>query len=257
MWQSKSLRHVWVLVLCGVTGSIQAQEGGMSPGEAALVSAARDQEFLFILFHKANDDATRAMKQTLDRSLAGHQDKARAITVRADDPTEKALIARWELSRTPMPIVLAVAPNGAVTGGFPLKLTKQDVEEALVSPGMADCLAAMQSRKIVLLCVQPTDSGTVPDGVKEFVADATYAPHTRVVKVRASDPAEADLLKSLQIDPRTSTPITALLLPPGRAVATFTGPVTKAHLVEKLKSSNACCPDGKCGPNGCCPPTGK
>ena len=54
-----------------------------------------------------------------------------------------------------MPLVLAVAPNGAITGGFPLKLTEQDVAGAFVSPGTAGCLKAMQARKLVLLCVLP------------------------------------------------------------------------------------------------------
>src|SRR5208283_2699955 len=59
------------------------------------------------------------------------------------------------LSRAPMPLVLAVAPNGAVTGAIPLKLTEAQVGQAFVSPIAAQCLKAVQSRKLVLLCVQP------------------------------------------------------------------------------------------------------
>jgi hypothetical protein len=234
-------------------GVAVAQTRAPSPGEAALGDAARKQRYLFVLFHKEDDAATRSMKKALDAALSKEGTRAGSITVRATDPGEKALVERWGLARTPMPIVLAVAPNGAVTGGFPLKLTGKDVAGAFVSPGTAECLKATQSRKLVLVCVRPSADGGLPAGVKAFKADPGYGPATEVVSLDASDPAEAAFLQALQIKPGKAA-VTALLAPPGSVLGTFAGEVTKEQLVEKLKASqNSCCPGGKCGPGGCCP----
>jgi hypothetical protein len=244
----------WALALVLVMASMaQAQTPVVSPGQTALAAAARQQKYLFILFYKQDDAATQSVRQTLNTALAKRGDQASSVLVQTTDPTEKPLIDHWALSRSPMPLVLAVAPNGAVTGGFPIKLTEQDVARAFVSPGMAACLKATQSRKLVLLCVQPTGATELPVGVREFKADSQYGPATEIVRFQASDPAEAGFLQALQIKPAATTVI-AFLAPPGNLLGTFESTVTKQQLVDRLKSAqSSCCPGGKCGPGGCCP----
>jgi hypothetical protein len=171
--------------------------------------------------------------------------------VLATDPAEKGLIDRYGLSRAPLPLGLALAPNGAVTGAFALKLTEKDVAGAFVSPGAAACLKAVQARKLVLLCVQASESAKLPAGVRDFKADANYGPATEVVTLRADDPHEAAFLQALQVKPAGAT-VTVFLAPPGRQLGTFHGAVTKPQLVEKLNAASQCCPGGKYGPGGCC-----
>jgi hypothetical protein len=231
----------------------QAQTPVLSPGQTALADAARQHKYLFILFYKQDDDATQAVRQTLNTALAKRGDQASSVLVQIADPTEKPLIDHWALSRSPMPLVLAVAPNGAITGGFPLKLTEQDIARAFVSPGMAACLKATQSRKLVLLCVQRTGVTELPLGVREFKADPTYGSATEIVAIRANDAAEAGFLHSLQLDP-AATGAVAFLTPPGNLLGTFECTVAKQQLIDKLKAAqSSCCPGGKCGPGGCCP----
>jgi hypothetical protein len=253
-------RHSWLgsvpaLAVAVLAGVAFAQGPAPSPGQAALAEAAKRQQHLFVLVYKQDDAATQAVRQTLGAALAKQGGRAARVELLATDPAEKPLIDQWGLSRAPMPLVLAVAPNGAVTGGFPLKLTEQDVAGAFVSPATAACLKAMQSRKLVLLCVQPPGVTEVPAGVREFKADEQYSPVTEVVTVRGDDPAEADLCKSLQLKP-TATTVTSFFAPPSNLLGTFEGAVTKQQLVEKLKAGGGCCcPGGKCGPGGCCAPS--
>lgn len=224
-----------------------------SSAQAALASAQKGQKYLFVLFWKENSPATQAMKQTLDAALSKKNGQATSITVNTTDPAEKAVVEQFGVSRSPMPLVLAVAPNGAITGGFPSKLTEENVAGAFVSPGTAACLKVSQSRKLVLLCVRPAGVKDLPPAVREFKADSQYGPTTEVVTIQASDPAEAGFLKALKIQTTTST-ITALIAPPGSLLGTFDNTATKQQFVEKLKAAqNSCCPGGKCCPGGCCP----
>ena len=49
-------------------------------------------------------------------------DQAIFVKVKANDPSENRIIEKFNLKRSPMPFVLVLAPNGAITGGFLLRL---------------------------------------------------------------------------------------------------------------------------------------
>jgi len=67
-----------------------------------------------------------------------------------------------------------------------------------------------------------------------------------------TDPAEARHLKELKVETDRDIPATLLLAPPGYILGKFPAGVSREQLIEKLKSSQSCCPGGKCGPGGCC-----
>jgi hypothetical protein len=209
-------------------------------GRAALTAAARAQKYLFLLFWKEDDPATRAMRQTLEAFIASQGRRASWVGVRTGDPVEKNLVDQFGVSRAPLPLVLTVAPNGAVTGGFPLKVTAARLAQALVSPAMARCLKALQSRKLVLLCVRPKNQA-IPAGAQAFQADPQYQPHTELVSLNAADPGEAATLRQFQLAPQPATAVTLLLAPPGGVLGKFKGDVSKQQLLDKLKAARCGC----------------
>jgi hypothetical protein len=245
---------IWVLAAAfAASASAHEQAARESSGQQALAVAAQQQKHLFLMFYKQDDAATQGMWRTLQAALAPRTHLANSIAVRAGDPAEKPLIDHWALSRSPMPLVLAVAPNGAVTGGFAIQASEQELASAIVSPGTAACLRASQAKKLVLLCIHAPRTPGVPAGVQGFQADPEYGPVTEVVHIRADDPAEAALLHQLQVKPAAATQ-TVFLAPPGSKVGVYPATVTKQQLVAGLKAAQSgCCPGGQCGPGGCCP----
>jgi hypothetical protein len=241
------------LAVLSLTSLALAQPAGLSPAEAAIQSAARQQKYTFVVFWKQDDAATQAMRQAVQTFVGTRADWAMTLSVQTTDANEKAVVDRFGVSRAPLPLVLALAPNGAITGGFPQKVTDTQLSRAFVSPSMAASLKALQGRKLVLLCVQPRDQA-VPAGVREFAADAQYRAATVVVTMDPADASEARHLKDLSVDAARDIPATLLLAPPGRILGKFKAAVTREQLVEKLKSAQSCCPGGKCGPGGCCGP---
>lgn len=233
------------------TALLASRSAPAQDAESVVAAAAHEGKYTFVLFYKDEDEATHAVRQTLQAALAKRQGQATSVLVRVGDPVEKTMVDRYGVARSPMPLVLAVAPNGAVTGGFAVKLTEQNVAGAFVSPGQAACMKGVQARKLVVVCALPA-SGAIPVGVREFKADARYGPATEVVRLRSDDTAEVGFLKLLQINPDATMPVTALLAPPGRLLGLFPGAVTKQQLVERVSSPQGCCPGGKCCPGGCC-----
>lgn len=237
------------MLLCALEplGAPPSPPTSESVGQAAVTDASRRGQYLFILFSRQDDAATQTVRQTLHTALAKRSDRSTTLEVRISDPTERRLVDQYGVSRAPMPLVLAVAPNGAVTGAFPLKLAEAQIAQAFVSSTAAQCLKAVQERKLILLCVQPAPGTVLPQGVRDLLADPQYRPATEVVTVQAGDAAEADFLKRLRVTLPTTQPVTVVIAPPGTALGTLTGDVTKEQLIEKLKASKSCCP------GGCCP----
>ncbi|HBO44404.1 MAG TPA: hypothetical protein DD670_10825, partial [Planctomycetaceae bacterium] len=200
-------------------GSLQASAGNAtppakSPGLAALDSAAREGKYAFILFSKENSEQTAAMRQLLHAAMQKWNGKVEAMEISLADAREKPLVDRFGVSRAPMPLILAVAPNGAITKGFPLKCTKEQLQQAFVSPCTAECLKCLQDRKLVLLCVQSErtqHNQVASEGARDFKADARFTKVTEIVTVNPEDGDETALLQELKVDPKPPQAVLVLL----------------------------------------------
>jgi hypothetical protein len=229
-----------------------------SKGLTALQQAASTGKYLFVFFWKDTNQQTDAMWGVLQSVMRKAGDRAESVAVNVTDPVERAMVKKFGVDRSPVPLVLAFAPNGAITSGLPLQCDENQLLQAFVSPGTAQCFKALQARKLVLLSVQSRQPQvkqvSLQKGVADFVSDPQYAAATEIVVIDPADSAETAFLQDLRVDPRAAGQITVLLAPPGSVVGTFTGNVTKQELVAKLASAqSSSCPGGKCGPGGCGP----
>ncbi len=216
-----------------------------SPGQEAVDAAARNNQFAFIMFYRGNDAATQGMHRVLNSTLTGRKDAA-IVPVQIGDAAEQALVKQFDATRIPMPAVAVLAPNGAVCSVFPQRVNDQQLTAAIVSPGQAECLKALQDQKIVLLCAQPQADTAIPVGVRQFEADELYLNRTQVVTVQANDPAEAKFLNQLRVQTNQQTSIVALMAPPGVMLGVFKGNVTHDILAQKLTAAGKCCDDENC-----------
>ena len=216
-----------------------------SPGEQAVATAAQNQQFAFVMFYRGNDAATQAMHGTIQQSLASRKD-AVIVPVQLGDQAEHALIQKFDATRIPMPAVAVLAPNGAVCSVFPQRVKEQQLTAAIVSPGQANCLKALQDKKIVVLCAQPASTTEIPFGVRQFQADKLFSNRTEVVTVLASDPNEAKFLNQLRVRTDQPTSIIAFMAPPGVMLGIFNANVSYEVLAQKLAAAGKCCDDENC-----------
>lgn len=229
-----------------------------SKGMTALQQAAKANKYLFVFFWREKSQQADAMWNVLQPTISRLADRAELAAINVSDPAEKPMVARFNVDRSPMPLVLALAPNGAITKGFALRCDEKQLLQAFVSPGTAGCLKALQARKLVLLSVQRRSpyiqQVSLARGAADFAADARFAGATEVVSIDPADPAEGAFLQELQVDARSSTSVTVLLAPPGSVVGKFDGAASKEELVAKLQAAQSNpCAGGKCGPGGCGP----
>ena len=241
------------MALAMSTDTVMAQQTAspaaavVSKGQATLDQAAKDGKFTFVLFYKTNDAATQAMAATLKAGLASRYDTATAVNIVVGQADEKPIVDRFDVSRAPMPLTIAIAPNGAITGMFPQRLTAEGIENSFVTPTMTRCMKSLQEGKIVFVAVQGTGKAASPAAIADFQADPHFKDRMATYSFAAADPLEGKFVKQLQMDNGNIPPMTtALLAPPGVLVGKFEPVATKDEIAAALARAGKCCDDPNC-----------
>jgi hypothetical protein len=226
--------------------------------QAIIDRAAAARKYVFIFFWREDDPQTQKAWSVVQPAMAKLANSAEGISIRITNPAEKQIVDKYGVTRAPMPLVLAIAPCGAITRAFTKAFDEDQLRTAFVSPCTQLCLKALQNRKLVFVCLveqaNPQEQVTIPRGVKEFKADEKYGQATEIILVNVRDAGEAAFLKELAVGEHVSTPLTIFLAPPGVLVGKFGGEATKAALLAKLAAAQSNpCAGGKCGPGGCGP----
>jgi len=278
MQKTVVLAVVLVLAVAGVTAIVVAGRSNTAPdakvsrsekpgaretepqqtgkGMAAVERVAGAEKYLFAFFRKEENDRAAAMRKVVEAAVGRVADRADWIEVDVTDASEKPIVEKSDLDRAPMPLVLALAPNGAIMGGFPTEVGEQELLEAFGSPCTEACMKWLQKNKLVFLCVQNAGTGSneaAVQGVHDFKADTRFTQATEIVRLDPADAEEADFLEQLQIDPGTQEAVTVFLAPPGVPIAKYEGATDKDVLVAALEKASSVCGPGGCGPSGCCP----
>ena len=147
---------------------------------------------------------------------------------------------RFRLQYAPMPLLLAIAPNGVITGGFPVRVNEQSLLNAFATPCTTTLLKALEDGKLVFVCVQNSKSESrkpAMRGVRKFRRDPRFAHGTEMIIVDPADATEKELLENLRIDPETPEAVTVFFGPRGRPIGEFYGETNLDELVHTIDSS--------------------
>ena len=230
---------------------------GKGNGLAALEQASQENKYLFIYFYDGDNEKNGASRKTFESIMDTMADEATWVAVNKNAPTEKQIVEKLQVQTAPMPLIVAIAPNGAITGGFApgQEITEESLRRVIVTPGLQKCLKALQERKIVFLCAQNKKTkfnDAAMRGVNDFKSDSRFAQLTEIVTIDPADKIEEKFIAQLKIDPNTDGAITAFLAPPGTIIGKYEGSTNKEMLLASLQQAMASCGSG-CGPQGCAP----
>ena len=214
-----------------------------------IAEAAAENKYTFVVFFKQNDSATSAMSASLQKTLANDADRCVITFVKVDEPSERALVAKYDVSRAPMPMALAIAPNGAITGMLNGKFATEHVRNSFVTPTMMSVMKSLQEGKLVLVTVRGSVPGAPPAAVRDLQNDPHFGTRLIDVSVNAADPEEALFMNQMKIDPQTAATHLTLLAPPGIVVGKFASNATKSEIAFALAEKGKCCDDPNCKHN--------
>ncbi|MCC7084776.1 MAG: hypothetical protein IT427_07185 [Pirellulales bacterium] len=203
-------------------------------------------EFTLLLFWKENNVATQAMMSQLKSSLPQKPRRTEWSSINVTDPANRELVERYKVSRAPMPMVMCVAANGAITGAVPDRINDQTIDKLLVTPTMTQVMKALQEDKLVLVHVKSDTSAQLPQGVADFAADPMFQARTTMVSLHRDDSSEKRFLADMSIDAKTPGSMVSLLAPPGVLVGKYTTEATKEQIGADLHTAGKCCNDPNC-----------
>jgi len=232
-------------------GKPEASVPKVSLAETAIRAAARKNRYVFVTFYRESDEASSKMRAVVKAAQRTYARRASFVSVDVDDPVHQDVVSRYGADRSPIPLTLAVAPNGAVTAGFPNEVKSTDFPRAFVSDGMADVVKAMQNQKLAVLCVQGPRARHNKEtlaAARKLAAAPELAGATQLVRVNSADRREAKLLQQLKVNAGSPEAQIVVIAPPGKVAGKFSGPVPTETMVASV--TQACGPGGSCGPSG-------
>lgn len=215
----------------------------------ATPAASQMPKFTFILFWKENNAATQGMTEGLKAALAKRSQRAEWTSVNVNDSANRPVVDRFQVERAPMPMVLCVAHNGAITGAMVRQVSEQAVENALVTPAMVEATKALQDKKIVVVHVKQDARQPLPAGASQFMQDPNFKDRSTTVNVLSADPAESRFVREMKIQGNEASDSVVLLAPPGVLVGKYPGTVTTDQLAAALHAAGKCCTDPNCKHN--------
>lgn len=180
--------------------------------------------------------------------------RADMVAISITDPSEAGIIAKFGVGKAPMPLVLAIAPNGAIVANFASNLTQQQILESFVSPSMERLLKSLQQGRLVLLCVQNGNTrlnSEAMNGVRELRSDQRFAQATDVIMVDPGLPVERPFLTKLGMTDPIADAVTLMIAPPGSIIGSFKGATNKNQLETTLTSAVSGCSGPGCCAGGC------
>ena len=247
---------VVIAAACAAPGAMAATK--VSPAETAIQAAAKQNRYVIATFYKKNDAASTKMLAEAKKLQAKYSSRANFVSADVGNAVHKELISQYGADRAPLPLTLVIAPNGAVTAGYPNEIKKTDISDAFVSSGMADVLKVLQSGKLAAVCLQSSktkhnkESLAAAEGLN---AQAQFRGAVEVVKIDPSDRGEAKFIQVCKADAGADDAQIVVIAPPGRIVGKFAGTATTDSITATLVKafSGSGCGTGSSGAGGCCP----
>ena len=218
-----------------------------TPAWLKVEALGKKGSYTFLLFGNTGTEEGKKMQTTVEEVKQGLvENKAGIVTVISDDPKEQELVNLFKIKE--FPVVLAIAPNGAVTGYFSKTVDKNALIESLITLKETDIIKSLQEGQVVFLCFhKDTDPNTLAIKSNLNSVASNFKGAVDVIYASSDDKEEEKLREKFQISSETATAF--IIVPPGRAVAKLEGQdITKANLMRILYAS---CGGGSCSPSGC------
>ena len=222
-----------------------------SNAKSALAEASAKGQFWGLIFYEAQDASLTAMLSFVKTFNKSSTKKIVAYNANLSDPANQELGGKYGIQRGgDLPMLLVIAPNGAITGGFSKTVTADQLKKSIsISDLMLRTIKSLQEEKVTLVSLQNHATKFNAEswkGVSDFVNDSNYKEVAVAVKADPLAAGSQEFIKQCQLIAPLTEATVIILVPPGRISKVFTGKVTKADILKSLQS---CSPGGG---SGCC-----
>jgi hypothetical protein len=218
--------------------------------KTAIAEASASNRVLLLTFYEKEDASFTGMTATIAAFKKSSPTPCAVFNAKFSEPANAETAARYGVSAASLPLLLVIAPNGAVLGGYPNAVTADQLQRGMsTSELVTRILKPLQEQKVVLAVLQNGSTqfnAEAMQGVNDFTKE--YEKFVAIVKADPADPKTDDFIRQCQILPPLTQSTVVVLLPPGKIGKIMTGKVSKADILASLKSctpgsGSGCCSD--------------
>lgn len=219
---------ILLLISCNVFAA--GKSSGPKNSREALQMAGKNKQYLFILFYKEKNDITQAFEVEMRNFIKKSKEKIviyRAVTTEVKESEITMLYA----NDIPNPALVVFAPNGAVTGKFPEKVTGAQLKECFVTDLHMKILKVLQDRNVALVLLQNDRTKfnkEVNEAAKDFTTRLKFA---IVIKADPDAPANREfVVKQCRLKPGFAEACAVLVEQIGAIEGVYIGKSAKVSL---------------------------
>jgi hypothetical protein len=171
------------------------------------------------------------------------------------DAANTELVTKYRLAGAPLPLILVIASNGLVAGGYTLtQATPELLVKAVPSPKKSEVIKSLSDGKSVFIVVtgkSMAEKTTIMNTCQQACIEMEN--NAKMIEISLDDPKENQFLTELKVDMAAKEPTTYVINSKGQLTGTFTDDVNTNTLVASAKkvAASGCCPPGSgksCGP---------
>lgn len=246
-------------VTCVAVSLLVVSSAAWASTENDLETAAQKGKVVFVLVTDGTTADISSAKATI-QGVTKQNKKSVLVELDRSNPANVDIVAKYRLSTIPVPMILALNPNGVISGAIQAQsATVEALTKMIPSPKKAEIIKALSEGNAVFITAYRKDMKSV-ETVNNACAMACQqmAGKSVQVKVDMDDPAEAGFLTDMKINMASTEPVTVVANPQGQIAGSFTGDVQVTQLVTSAtKKVGGCCPKTVAKPDASCGPTTK
>jgi hypothetical protein len=244
------MNSMHIKVILGALLFSMATYAAPTNAKSAIAEASAAGKFLGLIFYEAQDASLTGLSSSITAFNKSSTKKIAVYKAKLGDPANSEIVAKYGIQGTDLPLVLVIAPNGAVTGGYPKIVTADQLKQSVdISDLMLKTIKPLQDQKVVLVALQNSTTKSNAEswaGVNDFANDANYKQLVTAVKADPAAPGSQEFMKQCQlISPLTEATV-VVLMPPGKITKVINGKTTKNDILKSLqscKTGSGCCSD--------------
>lgn len=228
-------------------GLMVLASAAMASVKSDIETATKEGNSVFLVVTDPNTTGTDKAMEIATQAKAGLS-KSVVVKMNRSDAENSELVTKYRLTGAPLPLILVIASNGIVTGGFLLnQATPEVLVKAVPSPKKAYVLKTLSDGKSVFLVVtgkSMKEKSSVLNTCQQACIEMQN--NARMIEVSLDDPKEAQFLTELKVDKTAQEAMTYVINSQGQITGAFNDDVNSTTLVASAKkvAASGCCPGG-------------
>ena len=213
--------------------------------QSEISNISKENKYVLLYIDDGSSKESVAIRDNLKENANNMPEQFQFVEINYDKEKDALLKYLNTTSISKFPLALSIAPNGAITGSFDKKCTKDELKATVVEKKESEILLCLQKGKVALLCIHKGQTEEFNKVTSELKAIETN--FNGVVVAQYLDTENKSDMSFIKKLPEPTANITVFITVPGSGIRAKLedDQINNKNLLQSIQSSCSC------GPGGC------